>query len=95
MNLRRGLLRLWLVFSIAWIIAVGFHAYRLWPTPIGPWTYFQASKGDYPVIQKEDLPKETQPGVVADLTPVLAKYVSVRLPPRPGQHEIDASAAAL
>jgi hypothetical protein len=29
MNLRRGLLRLWVVFSIAWIIAVGFHAYTL------------------------------------------------------------------
>jgi hypothetical protein len=27
MNLRRGLLRLWLVLSIAWIIAVGYDAY--------------------------------------------------------------------
>jgi hypothetical protein len=25
MNLRRGLLRLWVVFSVAWIIAVGSH----------------------------------------------------------------------
>ena len=34
MNLRRGLLRLWVVFSIAWIIAVAFHAYTLTiPTP--------------------------------------------------------------
>ena len=27
MNLRRGLLGLWVVFSIAWIIAVGFDGY--------------------------------------------------------------------
>jgi len=27
MNLRRGLLRLWVVFSIAWIVAVGYHGY--------------------------------------------------------------------
>jgi hypothetical protein len=27
MNLRRGLLRLWVVFSVAWIIAVGFDIY--------------------------------------------------------------------
>ena len=33
-NVRRGLLRLWLVFSIAWIIAVGVHAYSVWPTNI-------------------------------------------------------------
>jgi hypothetical protein len=29
MNLRRGLLRLWVVLSLAWIIAVGFHAYSV------------------------------------------------------------------
>lgn len=56
MNLRRGLLRLWGVFSIAWIIAVGFHAYRLWPTPLGPWTIFQAREWSYPVIKEEDVP---------------------------------------
>jgi hypothetical protein len=35
MNIRRGLLRLWLVSSIAWIAAVGYHAYTLsWPAPL-------------------------------------------------------------
>jgi hypothetical protein len=29
MNLRRGLLRLWMVLSIAWIITVGFHVYTI------------------------------------------------------------------
>ena len=78
MNLRRGLLRLWVVFSIAWIIAVGFHAYCLWPTPVGPWTAYQALEWSYPVIKAQDLPtRETQPGVI-DLTPFLNKIVPER-----------------
>ena len=31
MNLRRGMLRLWTVLSIIWIIAVGVHACSVWP----------------------------------------------------------------
>jgi hypothetical protein len=72
MNLRRGLLRLWAMFSIAWIIAVGFHAYRLWPRPVGPWTASQALEWSYPVIKAQDLPP---PG---DLTPFLNKIVLER-----------------
>jgi hypothetical protein len=36
MNLRRGLLRLWVVFSIAWIVAVGYHGYtsHVWFRPV-------------------------------------------------------------
>jgi hypothetical protein len=78
MNLRRGLLRLWVVFSVAWIIAVGFHAYRLWPTPVGPWTVYQALEWSYPVIKEQDLPtKETQSGVM-EVTPFLNKIVPER-----------------
>ena len=32
----RGLLRLWVVFSIAWIIPIGFHAYTYWGIPALP-----------------------------------------------------------
>jgi hypothetical protein len=46
-----------LVFSITWIIAVGFHAYRLWPAPVGPWTAYQALEWSYPVVTEKDLPK--------------------------------------
>ena len=73
MSLRRGLLRLWVVFSIAWIIAVGFHAYRLWPTPVGPWTAHQALKWSYPVIKTEE---EALPP--SDLMPFLNKIVLER-----------------
>ena len=53
-NVRRGLLRLWVVFSIGWIIAVGVHAYSVWPTNIGGlWTAYQAVVGAAPVVQKE------------------------------------------
>ena len=54
MNVRRGLLRLWVVFSIAWIIAVGVHAYSVWPTTIGRlWPAYQADVGAAPVVQTE------------------------------------------
>jgi len=54
MNVRRGLLRLWLVLSIGWIIAVGVHAYSVWPTNIGGlWTAYQALVGAAPIVQKE------------------------------------------
>jgi len=52
MNVRRGLLRLWLVLSIGWIIAVGVHAYSLWPGPVGPWTAYQALEWCYPVTKE-------------------------------------------
>jgi hypothetical protein len=52
MNLRRGLLRLWLVLSIGWIIAGGVHAYSLWPEPVGPWTAYQALEWSYPVTKE-------------------------------------------
>ena len=53
-NVRRGLLRLWVVFSIGWIIAVGVHAYSVWPTNIGGlWTAYQALVGAAPVVPKE------------------------------------------
>ena len=71
MNLRRGLLRLWVVFSIAWIIAVGVDAYRLWPAPVGSWTAYQAPKWSYPVIKEQDLPTWY-------LTPFLNKIVPER-----------------
>jgi hypothetical protein len=52
MNLRRGLLRLWVICSIAWIAAVGFHAYSLWPTPVRPWTAYQALGWSGPAATK-------------------------------------------
>jgi hypothetical protein len=47
MNIRRGLLRLWIVGSIAWIFIVGFHGYRAYSSlgPLGPWTFYQAIEG--------------------------------------------------
>jgi len=54
MNLRRGLLRLWVVFSMAWIIAVGVHAYSVWPKNISnPWAAAYRSVGPAP-----DLPEK-------------------------------------
>jgi hypothetical protein len=59
MSLRRGLLRLWVICSIAWIVAVGYDAYLLWPTPVRPWTVYQALGWSNPVTKeprtKEDL----------------------------------------
>jgi len=40
MNLQRGLLRLWVICSMAWIAAVGFHAYWFWPIPVRPWAAY-------------------------------------------------------
>jgi hypothetical protein len=37
MNLRRGLLRLWVVFSIAWIVFVGIDAIRYWDPRFTTW----------------------------------------------------------
>jgi hypothetical protein len=31
MNIRRGLLRLWIVGSIAWAVGVGYHGYEAYP----------------------------------------------------------------
>ena len=52
MNIRHRLLRLWIVGSIAWIAAVGYNAYSLWPTPVGPWTANQALEWSHPVTKK-------------------------------------------
>jgi hypothetical protein len=44
MSIRRGLLRLWLVSSIAWITVVGFHAYTLWESGMGLLAAYQPEK---------------------------------------------------
>jgi len=41
MNIRRGLLRLWLLGSIAWISVVAFHTYSIWTPGISLWTAYQ------------------------------------------------------
>jgi hypothetical protein len=43
MNLRRGLLRFWVVLSLAWIIAVGVHGYLQLGEP-GLWGTYQVAK---------------------------------------------------
>ena len=50
MNLRRGLLRLWVVFSIAWIIAVGFHAYTLSPPLLPPGYILELQPGELAAV---------------------------------------------
>ena len=45
---------MWVVLSIGWIVAVGCHAYSVWPTNIGGlWTAYQVLVGAAPVVQKE------------------------------------------
>ena len=52
MTLRGRLLRLWMVFSIACVIAVGFHAYWLWSVPVRPWTAYRPLGWSYPVTKE-------------------------------------------
>ena len=49
MNLRRGLLRLWLVCSVAWIAAVGYDAYRLALPPLPPG--YKYGEAPYPPVE--------------------------------------------
>ena len=68
MSLGRGLLRLWVVLSIAWITAVGFDAWLLWPTPVRPWAVYQAFGWSNPVTK--------EPRTIEDL---LDEFVQLRI----------------
>jgi hypothetical protein len=49
MNLRRGLLRLWIVCSVAWIVAIGYDTYTLSLPPLPPG--FKYGAAPYPPVE--------------------------------------------
>ena len=62
MNLRRGLLRLWIVCSVAWIVAIGYDTYTLSLPPLPPG--FKYGAAPYPGVA------DRPPALVAKVVPV-------------------------
>ena len=81
-RLQRGLLRLWVVLSLGWIGAVGYHAYSVWPNDLDWQMAFQ--------VFVEKPPKEPpKPGTLGATDPDIVKYSTER------QKEIDRKAGII
>ena len=49
----RRLLWLWVVLSLGWVAAVGFHGYSMWPEEAGVWDVFRALPRGAPLALPE------------------------------------------